>query len=78
MPRKLRIQYPGAIYHVINRGDRREDIFKGGADRKLFLATLTGRKPMKKRPGEWYRQDCGSWDGSGRNCLRGPKAIRLR
>src|SRR2546421_884295 len=40
MPRKLRIQYPGAIYHVINRGDRREDIFKGEADRKLFLATL--------------------------------------
>ena len=40
MPRKLRIQHPGAIYHVINRGDRREDIFKGGADRKLFLATL--------------------------------------
>jgi hypothetical protein len=27
MPRKLRIQYPGAIYHVMNRGDRREDIF---------------------------------------------------
>ena len=24
MPRKLRIQYPGAIYHVMNRGDRRE------------------------------------------------------
>ncbi len=28
MPRKLRIQYPGAIYHVMNRGDRREAIFK--------------------------------------------------
>ena len=24
MPRALRIQYPGAIYHVMNRGDRRE------------------------------------------------------
>jgi hypothetical protein len=22
MARKLRIQYPGAIYHVMNRGDR--------------------------------------------------------
>jgi len=27
MPRKLRIQYPGAIYHLMNRGDRREAIF---------------------------------------------------
>ena len=27
MPRPLRIEYPGAIYHVINRGDRREPIF---------------------------------------------------
>ncbi|NOS72336.1 MAG: hypothetical protein HOP33_20730 [Verrucomicrobia bacterium] len=24
MPRQLRIQYPGAIYHVMNRGDDRE------------------------------------------------------
>jgi hypothetical protein len=27
MPRQLRIEYPGAIYHVMSRGDRREDIF---------------------------------------------------
>jgi hypothetical protein len=26
MSRKLRIEYPGAIYHVMNRGDQREDI----------------------------------------------------
>jgi hypothetical protein len=24
IPRQLRIEYPGAIYHVMNRGDRRE------------------------------------------------------
>src|SRR6266496_6560579 len=40
MPRKLRVEYPGAIYHVMNRGDRREPIFRDDADRKLFLATL--------------------------------------
>ena len=40
MPRKLRIEYPGAIYHVMNRGDRREPIFKDDTDRKLFLQTL--------------------------------------
>jgi hypothetical protein len=27
MARKLRVQYPGAIYHVMNRADRREAIF---------------------------------------------------
>ena len=37
MPRKLRIQYPGAIYHVMNRGDRREAIFEDDQDRQRFL-----------------------------------------
>ena len=40
MPRKLRIEYEGAIYHVMNRGDRREPIFRDDADRKRFLETL--------------------------------------
>ena len=40
MPRKLRLQYPGAIYHVMNRGDRREPIFADDLDRRRFLATL--------------------------------------
>lgn len=26
MPRQLRIKYPGTVYHVLSRGDRREDI----------------------------------------------------
>ena len=40
MARKLRIQYPGALYHVMNRGDRREDIFLDDHDRNAFLTTL--------------------------------------
>ena len=40
MARKLRVQYPGAIYHVLNRGDRREAIFRDGPDRLRFLETL--------------------------------------
>jgi len=40
MARELRVQYPGAIYHVMNREDRREPIFKDEEDRKRFLATL--------------------------------------
>lgn len=40
MARKLRVQYPGAIYHLMNRGDRREAIFKDDQDRRCFLETL--------------------------------------
>jgi putative transposase len=40
MPRALRIEYPGAIYHVMNRGDRREPIFREGGDQTSFLTTL--------------------------------------
>jgi REP element-mobilizing transposase RayT len=40
MARKLRIQYEGAIYHVMSRGNRREDIVRNDQDRQLFLNTL--------------------------------------
>ncbi|MBI5386481.1 MAG: transposase [Verrucomicrobia bacterium] len=40
MARKLRVQYPGAVYHVLNRGDRREPIFLDDHDRWRFLDTL--------------------------------------
>ena len=40
MPRQLRLEYSGAIYHVLNRGDRREDIFRDEEDREKFLSAL--------------------------------------
>ena len=40
MARPLRIEYPGAVYHVMSRGDRREAIFKDDRDRKLLLELL--------------------------------------
>ena len=40
MARKLRVEYPGAIYHVMNRGDRREPICRDDADRQRFVKTL--------------------------------------
>ncbi len=40
MARPLRINYPGAYYHVMNRGNRREDIFVTDNDRKAFLDGL--------------------------------------
>jgi len=36
----LRVEYPGAIYHVMSRGDRREDIYLNDVDRHDFLKTL--------------------------------------
>ena len=40
MARPLRVQYAGAIYHVMNRGDRREAVFKDNKDHERFLQTL--------------------------------------
>ena len=36
MPRKPRIHYPGALYHVIIRGNDRQDIFFDDTDRYRF------------------------------------------
>ncbi len=40
MPRQIRIEYPGAIYHVLSRGDRRESIFLDDGDCHDFIKTL--------------------------------------
>jgi putative transposase len=40
MPRKLRVEYPGAMYHVMSRGDRCENIFLDDVDRQDFLKAL--------------------------------------
>ena len=40
MARAVRIEYGGAFYHVMARGNRRERIFRDEADRVLFYQTL--------------------------------------
>src|SRR5262249_37921539 len=40
MPRRLRIQYPGAIYHVMARGNGRQDIVRDDADRDRLQQEL--------------------------------------
>ncbi len=40
MARPLRIQYPGAFYHVTSRGNERKDIFRSMEDREKFLGYL--------------------------------------
>lgn len=41
MARPLRIQYPGAYYHVTCRGNERKEIFLDTVDRTLFLEKLS-------------------------------------
>jgi REP element-mobilizing transposase RayT len=40
MSRPLRLQVAGGVYHVISRGNERQEIFRDDGDRRRFLATL--------------------------------------
>jgi REP element-mobilizing transposase RayT len=40
MPRPLRIQFPGAVYHVMNRGNGRQAIFEDADDARRFMALV--------------------------------------
>jgi putative transposase len=40
MSRPLRIEFPGAVYHLTSRGDRREPIYVDDDDRRAWLAVL--------------------------------------
>ena len=40
MSRPLRIEYPGALHHVMNRRRRGEDVFSGKDDNEIFVALL--------------------------------------
>ena len=40
MARPLRIEFPGALYHVTSRGNARQRVFLDDEDREMFLSTL--------------------------------------
>jgi putative transposase len=40
MPRKSRIDAPGALHHIIARGINRKEIFRDNKDRDSFLERL--------------------------------------
>jgi REP element-mobilizing transposase RayT len=44
MARPLRIEYPGAVYHVTSRGNAREAIFLSDDDRRKFLGVLAATR----------------------------------
>jgi putative transposase len=40
MSRRPRLQYPGAVYHVMSRGNRKGAIFEDDVDRRRFLSIV--------------------------------------
>lgn len=40
MARKVGVEFALTLYHVLDRGDRQQDIFRDDADRNHFLKTL--------------------------------------
>ena len=38
MPRQLRIEYPGAVYHVMSPGDHQEATYRDDKDRQSFVS----------------------------------------
>jgi putative transposase len=40
MPKQIGIEFPGAMYHVMARRDRREAIVRDDKDRRTFVRTL--------------------------------------
>jgi hypothetical protein len=43
IPRQLRVEFPGAIYHLMSRGDRREDIFLNDVEWRVLRASANER-----------------------------------
>ena len=58
MSRPLRIQYPGAVYHIMNRGRARQPTFVDETDYRAFLETLAEahRQLTAWLNGSWFHQ----------------------
>ncbi len=88
MPRKMRVEYPGAMYHVMSRGDQRDDIFFDDADRYDFIKTLgeAGLKTAQAKPDRLVAEERLPLGWSAEDLVRRPKkdpgklalAVRLR
>jgi len=54
MVRALRIEYPGAFYHVMNRGQRQESIVQDDVDREQFVGLLERMAGLFRVPVHGY------------------------
>jgi len=60
MPRKLRLEFPGACYHVINRGNYRRDAFLTERTKAAFvdcLFTACARSEAEPKGSCWASPD---------------------
>jgi REP element-mobilizing transposase RayT len=48
MARALRIEYPGAVYHIVCRGNNRQNVFKDDRDRTRYLEKLVHYCELKE------------------------------
>lgn len=62
MARKLRLIVAGGWYHVVNRGNRRDDIFRTETDRRRFLGRRGSRPLPASESGSWT-----AWMGCGQH-----------
>lgn len=49
MARPLRLEYPGAVYHLMARGHERSSLFRDEEDREKFLTLLGSIARDEKR-----------------------------
>ena len=49
MPRQLRLEYEGAVYHVMARGNRRESIYRDDRDRLAWLDYLSQASSRREK-----------------------------
>ena len=48
MARPIRIEYPGAVYHIITRGNNRQAVFRDDQDRRTYLRSSPSTVKKKK------------------------------
>ena len=60
MPRKQRLEYPGAIYHIINRGNYRRPIFETDKTKKATTTSKIIPTPLSEGSAESKSQQVAS------------------
>ena len=75
MPRKLRIEYAGAIYHVMSRANGQGDVFLNAVDRQDFLKTLAD---ACQKTGFQVAADGAEWEPLRRGWCLGPPAFKAQ
>jgi len=61
MARSLRLEYPGAVYHVMARGNHGQPIFRDEWNRRVFLATLAEALQRFRCSRDWGRLPFKPW-----------------